>query len=459
MSNRIKAFLTGRGYDLPSDDWYAQIEIFRQWYVGYVKDFHHYEVFNGTAKRGVDRFRLNMAKTVCEDHANLLLNEKVTISTGEDDTWLNDIFTANGFRTRANQLIELAYALGTGAFVEYLGKDKLPIIDYIRGDMIFPLSWDNGTITECAFGSVKKFSREKKVYYVQLHYLDGGTYTIENAVLDYDTGAPIKLPDGIEPKIDTKSTLPLFQIVTPNIVNNLDLDCPMGISVFGNAIDEIKGCDLVFDSYMQEFNLGRKRILFPMSMARIKMEQDGTMEPTFDTNDLLFGVFEDSSVDGKQKIEEINMDIRSEQHEAGLTRVLDMLGQKCGLGPGRYKFEGGTVKTATEVISEKSDLYQAMKKNEIPLGEALEGLVRALAFLSGKAVDEVAIGFDDSIIQDSQSVQNDNIAQVGAGLKSKLKAIMEIQNLSEEDAQKELDRIDEENGVKEVDYGDGEGEI
>jgi len=39
--------------------------------------------------------------------------------------------------------------------VEYLNADGQVIIDYIRADMIYPLSWDNGDITECAFGTAK----------------------------------------------------------------------------------------------------------------------------------------------------------------------------------------------------------------------------------------------------------------------------------------------------------------
>ena len=62
--------------------------------------------------------------------------------------------------------------------MEYLSADKKPIIDYIRGDMIYPLSWDNGKITECAFGSLKHF-KDGDAYYIQLHRLEGKEYVLE----------------------------------------------------------------------------------------------------------------------------------------------------------------------------------------------------------------------------------------------------------------------------------------
>ena len=95
----------------------------------------------------------------------------------------------------------------------------------------------------------------------------------------------IVLPGDIEEIVETGYDRPLFQIITPNICNNVDLDSPMGISVFANAIDQVKGCDLVYDSYMNEYILGRKRILVPYSQGKIQAEQDGTRQPVFDPND------------------------------------------------------------------------------------------------------------------------------------------------------------------------------
>ena len=82
-----------------------------------------------------------MAKTVSEDWACLALNEKVDITTDDqtvtDAVW--DILNRNQFRTRGNQLLELTFAMGTGAFVERMDGDDIKI-DYVRAGMIYPLA-------------------------------------------------------------------------------------------------------------------------------------------------------------------------------------------------------------------------------------------------------------------------------------------------------------------------------
>lgn len=144
------------------------IDEWLEWYQNDVEKFHHYKLYNGAVMTNQERYKLGMAKTVCEDWANLLLNEKVAIKAGKYSKRLAEILNYNNFRVQGNRLIEKAFALGTGAFVEYLNAEGKVIIDYIRADMIYPLSWDNGDITECAFGTAKLLDG-KEVIYLQMH--------------------------------------------------------------------------------------------------------------------------------------------------------------------------------------------------------------------------------------------------------------------------------------------------
>lgn len=399
----IQQYLRDNGYNPAQDETTSHHDEWLNWYQGYVKDFHRYTVYNGVEMVGKDRYTLGMAKTISEDWANLLLNEKVKIYTGTDfDKELEKVFEYNNFRVKSNQLMELAFALGTGALVQYLDASGEVVIDYIRAGMIYPLSWDNGYVNECAFGSMRERDG-KKQYYIQIHKLsDRDTYIIENHIVDAESGADLDLDEGMLPEVETGIEIPLFQIITPNIVNNIDLDSPYGISVFANAISQLKGCDLVYDSYMNEFELGKKKITVPVSMAKIQMGETGVAKPVFDKNDTVFYAIPDDR-DGKNTIKEIDFNLRSEEHDLAITKVLDLLSFKCGMGTGRYKFENGVVKTATEVISDKSELYQSLKKHEIVLESALVSMVKAIGRLKGAEIDEVNIDFDDSIIQDKES--------------------------------------------------------
>lgn len=452
----IRQYLTGQGYNPPVEETYSHIAGWLEWYQNEVKKFHHYKIYDGTTFRDEQRYRLGMGKKVCEDWANLILNEKVSIKAGNYEERLNEILDGNNFRTRANQLIELAFALGTGAFVEYKNEDGNIVIDYVRADMIYPLSYDNNDITECAFGSYRSY-HGKECIYLQIHRFgkrdegeDPFKYYIENKYVDVNSGQAVELPETLIGVVETGSEKPLYQIITPNMVNNIDLDSPMGISVFANAADEVKGCDLVYDSYINEFVLGRKRVIVPMSMAKIelkKLEKSGMPVPEFDPSDSVFYQMP-SDRNENMTLTEVDLTIRASEHELGIQRMLDLCSFKCGLGTRRYQFTGSGVKTATEVISDKSDLYQNLKKNEIPVNAAVIKMVKAVAFLDGYAEDlDVLVDFDDSIIEDSNSVIDKNIKLVNAGLRSKVTAIMEIDKCDEATAQKELERIQEDNQV------------
>lgn len=460
MGNEIREYLTKHKYNTASDETYNHIDEWLEWYQNDVERFHKYKVFNGVSTKEEERYKLGMAKKVCEDWANLLLNEKVAIKAGNYEERLQEILDNNNFLVRANQLIEMAFALGTGALVEYLDGEKV-VIDYIRADMIYPLSWENGDITECAFGSIRVIDGNE-VIYLQIHRLgdadqgeDPELYYIENKYIDKKDSVELEIPGDMLPLIPTKYDSPLFQIITPNICNNIDLDSPLGVSVFANAIDQLKGCDLVYDSYMNEFVLGRKRILVPISLAKIQMEKDGVAAPAFDASDTVYYQMPGDR-DSNLKLTEVDMSIRANEHELAVQRGLDVLALKTGLGTGRYQFNSSGVKTATEVISDKSDLYQNRQKNAIIVNAALIDMVEAIAFLDAGREVEVSIDFDDSIIEDTNTTIDKNIKLVQGGLRSKLTAIMEINKCTEEEALKEIERIAGDNQItgQDVDWTD-----
>lgn len=466
----IPQYLTGLGYSPPVEETYRHIAGWMEWYQNDVEKFHSYKIYDGLLLRKEKRFRIGMAKKICEDWANLILNEKVSIKAGEYEERLNEILDANNFRVRGNQLIEMAFALGTGALVEYLSSDGSIVIDYVRADMIYPLSYDNGDVTECAFGSYRNYNGKESIY-LQIHRFgkqeEGempGEYYLENRYVDINSGISLDLPEDMQPLIQTRSERPLFQIIVPNMVNNIDLDSPMGISVFANAVDQVKSCDVVYDSYINEFVLGRKRILVPVSMAKVMMEasKDNSNQkveipaPEFDPSETVF--YQMPADRGSDlKLTEVDMTIRAADHELGIQRALDLCSFKCGLGTRRYQFTGSGVKTATEVISDKSDLYQNLKKNELPVKAAIIHMAQAVAFLDGKSPDlEVTVDFDDSIIEDTNTTIDRNTKLVQAGLRSKLSAIMEINKCSEEEARKELEKIAEDSQItgNDIDWTD-----
>ena len=403
------------------DDYYSNIALWQKWYGGKVPAVHSYTQYNGKRKLRRTRKTLGLAKTVSEDWANLLLNDKFQIGVDKASAKkkIDAVLAANEFAKRGNQIVELTFALGTGAFVEYLDGNDVKI-DYIRAGMIYPLSWDNGKVLECAFASERAAGKQKKIY-LNIHRLEAGKYVIENHLFDRNGEilTETNLPDGVVPEVRTNSSVPHFQIFTPNIANNIDPDSPLGISVYANALDQLESADLVYDSYCNEFRLGRKRITVPISMARMAMEEDGTSTPVFDDNDTEFYAIpqDDKS---ENKIQEHNMELRADAHEAGMQTMLNLVSWKTGSGGKRYVFRrDGQVRTATEVISENSDLYRNLKKHELSLEAALLGMIDSIADLLHLGTVKASVTFDDSIISDTDSDKMTFLQEIRDGVRQK----------------------------------------
>ncbi len=436
----VRKHLKTLGYNLIGQEFYRQIYGWFDWYSGKVASFHEYSQFNGKKAVKRSRYSLGMSKKVCEDWADLLLNEKteIRVTDPEANDFLHRVLEDNNFRVRSNRLVEITYAMGTGAFVEYYDGEKVAI-DYIRADMIYPLSWENGEITECAFASEKVIGGKRCVY-LNMHIIENGCYKIVNKILVKTKNGGVQeeeLPEGVATEFYTGSHLPMFQIITPNIVNNFDPDNPMGISIFANSLDILQGIDLVYDSYQNEFRLGKKRILIPAGMAHIHRDDTGIM-PIFDDNDTEFYVMNDKSLG---ELKEINMELRAEPHEKALKKNLDLLSAKCGLGSGRYNYENGSIKTATEVISDKNELYQSVRKHEIIIRRAITELADRICRLGGFDNNEISIYFDDCVIEDTATLSDRALKELEHGIIDKTEYFMRVYNMTQSQAIQKVNEI------------------
>ena len=231
---------------------------------------------------------------------------------------------------------------------------------------------------------------------------------------------------------------PQFVIDRLNIVNNADEDesNPMGVAIFANALDVLKKLDIEYDSYANEFDLGRKRIFVAPELLK---NSDGSL--AFDPEDSIFYKLpDDYNQEAEGLIKEINMDLRAEQHSKAINDDLNYLSLKCGFGTERYKFDCSGMKTATEVISENSDMYRMIKKHEIILEDVLEELVRIiirLGIVLGNPLNpdtEITIDFDDSIIEDKEAERQSDRQDVSMGAMALFEYRMKYYGETEEQA-------------------------
>ncbi len=447
----VFSYFRNKGIDTLDSSFYKQIEVWRSWYNSNVRKFHKYKVYRGNGTSvNCTRYSLGMGKKVCEDMADLLLNEKVTITVADQttDTFVKEVLESNTWEELGNEFQEWKSALGTVAYVVYI-KDAVVDeagnmtggtvgINYVEAAHIYPTSWQNKVITECIFTFPKTYKRKKYVHfqYHRIEYVPGENrkqYVIENTVVENTTGAGKELTpeeweeipafSGLAERIETGSDQPLFIIDRLNMVNNADEDTtnPMGVALFANGIDVIRKIDLEYDSYANEFSLGRKRIFVAPEFLTT---QGG--DAVFDPQDTVFYELpEDYFKDTKEAMHEVNMELRIEEHSKAINDDLNWLSFKCGFGTDRYIFEGGQVKTATEVISKNSDMYRSLTKHELVLERVLIQLIRTI-IRAGISIGipglqentEINIQFDDSIIQDKEAERQNDRQDVAMGVMS-----------------------------------------
>lgn len=440
----------------------SYINMWRSWYVGNVKSFHNYYIYNGQRKVNKKRFSMNVAKEISEDWADILWSEKCEISMKDKNTQkqFNELLDFLDINSIINQSIEKSGALGTSATVTSVyniianeegmtldvseAKTRIDIVDI---DWIFPLSWNNKEIKECAFGSVE-YVNGKKYIVLSIHKLnDMGNYVIYNHLFSETNGnlTEITQEEGVASEFDTKSNVKWFSIFKPLLTNNLFNNNPFGIPHYANAIDNMKAVDISFDALKTEINDGRRRTFVRADMMNY---DTGEQKLTFDPNDTDIYVLP-SGATKADLIQSDTADLRVQSIVESLNMNLNILGNKVGFGENHYHFDGTNLSTATAVISSNSKMFRRKKKLEIGYESSIYDLIRAICYAStqfGKYnidTTDMVITFDDSIIEDKEAESNRALREKNAGIISAVEYREKIFGETPEIAEEAIKKIQE----------------
>lgn len=430
----IKNYIS-RYFDGTIESQNSELGTWLRWYKGFDKSFHEYTIYNGVKKVKLKKKTLNIAKKSCEDWANLLFNEKCEITIKDQDK-LDEILNYNSFKVYANNLIEQSFALSMGAIVESLENvtyneetgeivktnDSRVKLDYVDATKIYPITFKNRKLVECAF--VNENTREVAISIHKLN--EKNEYDVINLFISTDSRG-VATGEEREFTFHTESKKPLFQIIKPNICNNRDIGSPLGISVYANAIDTLKAIDNAYDSFDNEIQSGRKRIMVDDRYAAFNL--NGEMIEAFDPNDALF--YRLPPVDGQEGkpfVEDVSGVLRTNEIGGALQEQLNTYAASVGFGKNYYTFGGGSgrpIQTATAVIAQNSDLFRNLRKHELLLEKVVKDMVEAIAHLSNTFttnkidISDLKVMFDDSIIEDTESKKASDRTDVTNGIMSK----------------------------------------
>ena len=448
------------------------------WYRGFVDSFHKYYIKTGaTTFTNLEKLPLYMAKKTGEDWANHLINEKCDIIIPQKEL-LDDILDKTKSWTKLNRAIEQSFCLGYGFMVQGVknleideegtivgNKDAYITNDYVPAIMCRPLTYVDREVEDIAF----VFENTKYINVI-LHIrdtrktikIDDKTEINNENYNNYDI-VNIKVRNsgdyGIEERFTfhTKSPIKLFQPIQPNICNNADLDSPLSVSVYANAISTLMAIDNAYDSLNNEIQLGRKRVVADVDQYT-EVDEKGNKVNTFDPNDaLIYSIPAREAKVGegqKQLLEDISGQLRINDIVAALNQQLSIYSSKVGLGENYYRFSDMQkgVTTATQVISENSTLYKTMRKHEILLEQSLKDMVLSLVYLNNtftsnptiniKGYSDIVVQFDDSIIEDTNAQKTSDRQDVENGVMSKVEYRMKYYGEDEKTAIKNLLKFD-----------------
>lgn len=497
MAKEFKDIFEVGGVPAFNQFYYFGIFIWKYLYRGYYKPWHR--ISAPTVKDALherDLERMDTAKAICAELAGLIWNEQCEISvsqeTGKDqllDEFVHDVLMKNGFWTKMQEHIEQVLALGGGAIKVWYEEKRdgegnvIPNSGNIRlgfcmADQFVPTAWDNTQVTDGVF-----ISRQAKdgYYYTRLewHKWDGLTYWISNEAYrsEYKQNSAKEPQDilgfryplsAVYPFLDEQTPLQglstsLFAYYRPAIANNLDDDSPLGVSIYANALSTLKALDICYDSFVQEFRLGRKRIIVPAQCLRT-VQDPVTKESRrfFDATDEAYVALKSDDTDAL-KIQDNTVSLRVGEHEQAINALLSILCLQVGFSAGTFTFDRAQgLKTATEVISENSKTYKTIKGNQLQVKNAITQVIDAIVQVAslydvhwnGTSIRtlsalgwETKVVFDDSILQDRQTNINEGILLANNGLMSKKRFLMEKLGYTEEEAAQELEEIKQESGI------------
>lgn len=416
----------------------ARPKVVSLYYAGFDPAFHRYTIYNGQQVVMKTKKSLRMGKKVCEDWASLLWSEKTDLSIPNKEKAIPYLIDIGFWRVGA-KAVELAFALGLSCVavtidgeLDESDPENVTIkkgtgrigLEYYDGMNAVPLSYEGGDVSEIA-----------------LFKTEGKATTMTAFVKNPETGkyviAVVEERDGkkeTKMTIETNSDAPMFACFHPNMVDNESGNYHGYPSILQNAIGTLQAIDNAFDGMDNEITLGKKRVFASAALNKIVFEkgEDGAVsktERTFDPNDVIIYALPQTNATENDHpfLWSPNDPLRIDQYSTDITLALQLLAQQVGLGANYYRFENGRIMTATQVISQNSDTYRNVKKHEQVLEPAIKRLYRGIAaasalFTEGSPLqdaEDVAVIFDDSIIEDRAAEKDSDSKDLAAGIISK----------------------------------------
>lgn len=208
--------------------------------------------------------------------------------------------------------------------------------------------------------------------------------------------------------------------------NNVDVDSPMGISVFHKALKVIKQADMQYSRLLWEFEGSELAIdVDPLALRPQKPDaRSGYGEVKYELPKLNDRLFRGVNLD-EDHYSVFSPAIRDSALLNGLNRLLMMIEDLSGLSRGTLSDAPLEARTATELRILRQRTYATIADNQAALERCLRDVVRAMdkyATIYGLAPEgeyEVSFEWDDSILTDRAQEMSERLELMSQGIISK----------------------------------------
>lgn len=420
---------------------------------------------NGT-KNKRDFNHLPIGRTAAKKIASLVFNEQAEIKLDDEQAnkFIQQQLQDDRFTKNFERYLESCLALGGLAMRPYVDGERVRV-SFIQAPVFLSLQSNTQDVSSAAIVTKTiKADGNKQRYYtlIEFHEWSNDKYTVSNELYRSDNqneiGSRVPLSEiyeDLEEVVELNGlSRPLFTYLKPPGMNNKDINSPLGLSIFDNAKTTIDFLNTTYDEFMWEVKMGQRRVAVPSQMIKTEYNQDGdnvVVKREFEAGHNVYEQFDSGDIDKGIGITDLTTPIRSDDYIKAINEGLALFEMQIGVSAGMFSFDGKSMKTATEIVSENSDTYQ-MRNSIVSLVEqslkeliiSMLELAKAYKLYSGEIpeMDKISVNLDDGVFTDRNAELDYWIKVVNAGFGTDTMAIEKVLNVTPEKAKKIKAEID-----------------
>ena len=365
--------------------------------------------------------------------------------------------------------LEPGLASGSMIIKPYVRHGRV-YFDYAMGWDIYPIAFDDdGSLIDVIF--CDQFNDGDKVYTrLERHTrnLEENSLSITNRCFVNDTkdtfgskasdlGEEVPLTD-VPQWSDLESEVVienvdgmLFGFFKSATANNVDVNGPMGISVYSKATGTIKQADIQYSRMLWEYE--GTELAVHVDMNALKVMENGDK----DTAHLRDRLYRKVDFGEDNTYEVFSPAIRHEAYKNGLNILLEKIEDQCGISRGTLSDANTDARTATELKILKERTYTTIHSNQMALERCLKDVLKAVdtyATIYDLAPDgeyDTSFEWDDSIITDTTQQLNERMELFSNNILSRVEMRQWYLGETEAQAIAAIKKIDDDGSNKEMD--------